>query len=127
MDVLEELAKIIKSLNAIDKYKDSLTDKLSEQDKKLSDLYHYIEDNKLSTSQCYRMIKEIKTQRNIRRKIKCDMTLFSTYDNHINKMLKTDNRNMLLAELHKANNRIHTEYKNRIYTEEEIKELLGVK
>ena len=117
--------KTIKSLNAIDEYKDSLTDKLSEQDKKLSDLYHYIEDNKLSTSQCYRMIKEIKIQRNIRRKIKCDMALFATYDNHINKMLKTDNRNMLLAELNKANNRIHAEYKNRIYTDEELKELIG--
>lgn len=126
MDVLKELTEAIKILNNVEEYKNNLIDRLSEQDKRLSDLYHLIERNKLSTGQCYRVIKEIKTQRVIRRKIKNDISLFNTYDKHINKLLNENNRNMLLAELHKADKRLQTDYKNRIYTEEEINEILGV-
>lgn len=126
MDVLEKLTDSIKILNEVDEYKDSLVDRLSEQDKKLSDLLHYIEKNKLSTAQCYRIVKEIKKQREIRRKIKNDMNILSTYDKHINKLLNTNNRSMLLAELYKVDKRLQAEYKNRLYTEEEINKILGV-
>lgn len=127
MDVIEEISEIISKLNIVDEYKNSLVDMLSEQDKKLSDLYHFIESNKLSTAQCYRIVKEIKKQRLIRRKVKQDISIFATYDKHINKMSNIDNRSMLLSELHKTNKRLQSEYQNRIYTEEEIEEMLGVK
>lgn len=126
MDVLKELTEAIKILNNVEEYKNNLIDRLSEQDKRLSDLYHLIESSKLSTGQCYRVIKEIKTQRVIRRKIKNDISLFNTYDKHINKLLNENNRNMLLAELYKVDKRLQAEYKNRLYTEEEINEILGV-
>lgn len=126
MNVIEELKEAVSIINKVDEYKDSLVDRLSEQDKKLSDLLHYIENNKLSTAQCYRIVKEIKKQREIRRKVKNDMNILSTYDKHINKLLNTNNRSMLLAELYKADKRLQAEYKNRLYTEEEINEILGV-
>jgi hypothetical protein len=126
VELLQKLTDSIQILNDIDEYKDSLLDKLSEQDKKLSDLLHYIENNKLSTAQCYRIVKEIKKQREIRRKVKNDMNILSTYDKHINKLLNTNNRSMLLAELYKVDKRLQAEYKNRLYTEEEINEILGV-
>lgn len=126
MNVLEELKSAINILNKVDEYKDSLVDKLSEQDKRLSDLEHYIEDNKLSTNQCYRMIKEIKKQREIRRKIKNDYTILTNYGNNINKLINHDNRRMLLEKVYKVNKSLETKYKNRIYTEEEINEILGV-
>ncbi len=127
MNVIEELKEAVSIINKVDEYKDSLVDRLSEQDKKLSDLLHYIENNKLSTAQCYRIVKEIKKQREIRRKVKNDMNILSTYDKHINKLLNTNNRSMLLAELYKVDKRLQAEYKNRTYTDEELKELLGVK
>lgn len=126
MNAIEEIKEAISILNKVDEYKDGLVDRLSEQDKKLSDLLHYIENNKLSTAQCYRIVKEIKKQREIRRKVKNDMNILSTYDKHINKLLNTNNRSMLLAELYKADKRLQAEYKNRLYTEEEINEILGV-
>lgn len=126
MELLQKLTDSIQILNDIDEYKDSLLDKLSEQDKKLSDLLHYIEKNKLSTAQCYRIVKEIKKQREIRRKVKNDMNILSTYDKHINKLLNENNRNMLLTELHKTNKKLGIEYNNRMYTEEEINKILGV-
>ena len=127
MNVIEELKEAVSIINKVDEYKDSLVDRLSEQDKKLSDLLHYIENNKLSTAQCYRIVKEIKKQREIRRKVKNDMNILSTYDKHINKLLNKNNRSMLLAELYKVDKRLQAEYKNRTYTDEELKELLGVK
>lgn len=126
MNVLEELKSAINTLNKVDEYKDGLVDKLSEQDKKLSDLEHYIEENKLSTNQCYRMIKEIKKQREIRRKIKNDYTILTNYENNINKLINHDNRRLLLEKVYKINKSLDTKYKNRIYTEEEINEILGV-
>ena len=127
MNVIEELKEAVSIINKVDEYKDSLVDRLSEQDKKLSDLLHYIENNKLSTAQCYRIVKEIKKQREIRRKVKNDMNILSTYDKHINKLLNTNNRSMLLAELYKVDKKLQAEYKNRTYTDEELEELLGVK
>jgi hypothetical protein len=126
VNVLEELKSAINTLNKVDEYKDSLVDKLSEQDKRLSDLEHYIEENKLSTNQCYRMIKEIKKQREIRRKIKNDYTILTNYENNINKLINHDNRRLLLEKAYKVNKSLDTKYKNRIYTEEEINEILGV-
>lgn len=125
-DSLQKLTEAIKLLNEIEEYKNGLFDQLSEQDKKLSDLYHIIENQKLNTAQCYRIVKEIKNQRQIRRKVKNDMALFGTYDKHINKLLNESNRNMLLTELHKTNKKLGAEYSNRIYTEEEINKILGV-
>ena len=127
MNVIEELKEAVSIINKVDEYKDSLVDRLSEQDKKLSDLLHYIENNKLSTAQCYRIVKEIKKQREIRRKVKNDMNILSTYDKHINKLLNTNNRSMLLAELYKVDKRLQAEYKNRTYKDDELEELLGVK
>lgn len=126
MDVLEEIKNAINILNKVDEYKDTLVDKLSEQDKRLSDLEHYIEENKLSTNQCYRMIKEIKKQREIRRKIKNDYTILTNYENNINKLINHDSRRMLLEKVYKANKSLETKYKNRIYTKEDLEELLGV-
>ena len=127
MNVIEELKEAVSIINKVDEYKDSLVDRLSEQDKKLSDLLHYIENNKLSTAQCYSNEKKIKKQREIRRKVKNDMNILSTYDKHINKLLNTNNRSMLLAELYKVDKKLQAEYKNRTYTDEELEELLGVK
>ena len=55
------------------------------------------------------------------------MNILSTYDKHINKLLNTNNRSMLLAELYKVDKKLQAEYKNRTYTDEELEELLGVK
>lgn len=54
------------------------------------------------------------------------MELARTYQTHQNKMISTENRKFLLTELNKTNSRLNQPYKNRIYTEEEIKEMLGV-
>ena len=93
-------------------------------DYRISDLLHFIESEKLDTKACYRIVKELKNVRKDRRKIKNDMELSKTLNLNLNKLLGIENRQFLLAELNKTNNHLNNKYK--IYTEEEIKELIGV-
>lgn len=98
MNVVEEIKEIVAKLDKIDDYNNSLCDKLSVVDSKTQDLLHYIENNKINVLWCYRMLKEIKSLRQERRKIKNDMELLSKYNEHKNKIISKDNRQFLLAE-----------------------------
>ena len=124
-NLLERLNLSFKELNALDEYYKEIPNIQSNIDSKLSDLYHYIENNKLSTNQCYRIVKEIKTIRQQRRKINQDWEMFRVYKANINKIINTDNRSLLFAELKKTEKKLNSIYKNRIYSEEEIKSIIG--
>lgn len=124
MDILEEITKIIEKLNIVDGYCNSLTTDLNELDEKTQDLLHYIENNKISAFSCYRIIKELKGIRQKRRKVKQDIELSKKYQEQKNRLSSFDNRQFLLTELHKKEKQLHTEYKNRRYTEEDIQKIL---
>lgn len=125
MDVLNSIKESISTLNEIEEYHNGLADKLSVVDNKINDLLHYVENNNLKTNECYRMIREIKKQREIRRKIKNDYQLLNCYKSNELKLSNTDNRKMLLSELCKVEKRLNQPYKNRNYTDEELNNILG--
>lgn len=124
MDVIEEITQAIDTLNKIDDYGSTLTDKLSVLDSKEQDLLHYIENNKINILWCYRMIKEIKTIRVERRKIKNDMELMSKFNDVKNRLASKDSRVFILSEIHKKDKQLQTVYKNRQYTEEEMQKII---
>ena len=96
-------------------------------DYRLCDLYHYIENNSLKTNECYRIIKEIKKQREQRRRLKSDYELLKVYKNNIQRFNNENNRKMVIADIHKTKKELGKNYKNRIYSEEELNEILGKK
>lgn len=124
MNLIEELKIIIDKLNEIDNYTQTLGDQLSIEDKKTGDLLHYIENNKLSAFECYRLIKEMKDIRTNRRKIKNDMELTKTFDINKNKLLLKENRTFLINELYKRDKQLKTRYVNRYYQEEDLQMML---
>lgn len=124
MGLIEEIKIAVDKLNEVDDYTTSLADKLSIEDKKTCDLLHYIENNKLTTSECYRIIKEIKSIRIDRRKIKNDMELSTTLNNNKNKLQLKENRIFLMNELYKKNKQLNTKYSNRYYTNEDLQKIL---
>ena len=126
MDIIEEITNISKSLNKIQSYMRNLPSKLEKLNWKLLDLEHLIENNTLSTKECYRVVREIKKIRIQRRQVKNDIELYNTFKDNQSKLITIENRQFLLAELNKTQKSLGTKYKNRIYTEEEIKEMLGV-
>lgn len=124
MDIIEELKLITNKLDELDNYTQTLGDKLSIEDKKTSDLLHYIENNKLSAFECYRLFKEMKDVRIKRRKIKNGMELAKTFDINKNKLLLKENRIFLINELYKRDKQLKTRYVNRYYQEENLQMML---
>lgn len=125
--IKEQVNDAVEILNNLDEYVEMLPAELSQADSAICDLLHLIENNKLKTSQCYRVIQELHRIRVERRRIKNDMEISNTYKLHWQKLLNKDNRAMLITELTKKENHLKVEYNNRIYTEEEIQKLLGEK
>lgn len=70
------------------------------------------------------MIRKIKNVREERRKIKCDMEILRVFNQHINKIIQKENRKLLLAEVNKANKKMCGNYKNRVYTNEELENII---
>jgi hypothetical protein len=124
MDVMDKLTKAIDILNEVDEYASTLNDRLSVLDSKEQDLLHYIENNRINMLWCYFMIKEIKTIRVERRKVKNDMELVSRFNDIKTRITSKDNRRMIVAELHKKLKQLNATYKNRQYTEEDMMNVL---
>lgn len=120
--MLTEIIETLNKLNEIDEYIHSLSERLSTQDSKLSDLYHVLESNNLNASQSCKFVKEMQLVCKERRIIKNDLAISNTYKNHINKLINLDNRKLLITELNKRNKTLQGEYKNRIYTNDELVE-----
>ena len=125
MDIIQAINSAIKLLDDVDNYEQEIPRLQSEVDSRLSDLYHYIENNKLKTNQCYRIVQEIHKLRRERRNINNDHELLRTLKANEQKIINTNNRKMLMAELRKTEKRLNNQYINRVYTEEEIKKIFG--
>lgn len=124
MDVIEEINEVVNRLNKIDEYNSTLADNLSELDCKQQDLLHYIENTKVSVLWVYRMIKELKNVRINRRKVKNDMELLSKFNEQKTKLLSKENRQFMLAEIHKKEKMLGKKYANKQYSEEELQKIL---
>jgi len=126
MDILSTIISAMEQLDDIEKYINTLEDKYIKINQKQQDLLHLIENNKLKTNECYRVIKELHNVRLERRKIKNDMELANTFKLHKTQLLSISNREFLKSLLIKKQEQLVTsKYKNRIYTEDELKEMMG--
>ena len=124
MDVMAKINEAIRLLNSIDEYGSTLVSKLSDLDSKEQDILHYIENNKISVLWCYNVIRKLKDIRIERRKVKNDMELMSKYNDLKNRLSSKDNREFILSQLHVKEKQLNTTYKNRKYSEEDIRNIL---
>ena len=124
MDIIDEVKEIIIKLNELDKYYEELPQLLGVQDSKEQDILHYIEDNKISAFESYRLVKELKKVRYDRRVIKNNYELLQVFNSNKNKIINQSNRQFLLQDMYVKEKRLNAKYKNRQYTEEELKEII---
>ena len=82
MDVIEKINECVKILDEVDEYFKSIPEKQSENDMAISDIYHYIENNQISTKGSYRLIKELKKVRDERRVIKNNYELLQVFNSN---------------------------------------------
>lgn len=125
MEIISKIENIVKELNEVQDYIDSLPNQLSVVDSKRSDLEHGVEFNQMTTKGCYRLVQELKRCAVERRKIKNDMEIGRVLNLNINKIATSSTREFLLHELKKASGKLNQPYKNRVYTEEEMNYFLG--
>lgn len=124
MDVMAKIKEALDILNVIDEYGNSLNGKLSDLNQQQQDILHYIENNKISMLWCYNIVKKIKDIRVERRKIKNDIELITKYNELKNRLSSKDSRAFILTELHKKDKSLQTTYKNRQFSEEDIRDIL---
>ncbi|MCI8346610.1 MAG: hypothetical protein HFJ12_01505 [Bacilli bacterium] len=125
MDIIKNLTKSISLLDEIEEEYETIPKIQSELDLRLSDVYHFIEHNHLNTSQRYRIVSLLRDLLEERRKNKTDWELLRTFKNIENKLSQKDNRKMLIAEIRKKEKLINSDYKYRVYTEEELRKFIG--
>lgn len=126
MNVKEKIIEAVTILDQIEDYDNTLQDSLSDADQRICDIIHFIEYNNLKTNQCYRVVRELHKLRLERRKIKNDIEMCKVLETHKNKLLQKDNRHILLSFVGKTEKSLLTsKYQNRVYTNEELAELIG--
>lgn len=124
--MIDKVIEASKILNDVEEYIDKLPERQSNCDSSLSDLYHFLESNKLNAVQCCAFVKEMQKVCIERRKIKNDYEIGRIYKAHCNRLNAKDSRQLFISELKKTENNLSKKYKNRIYTDEKLKKL-GIK
>lgn len=125
MDIMAKTKEVIDLLDQIEEYGHSLMPKLSELDSKEQDILHYIEANKINMLTCYNIVKKIKDIRVERRKVKNDRELMDKWHDMKTKLISnSNNRQFVLQELYRKDKSLQTTYKNRQYSEEDIRNIL---
>lgn len=128
IDIVKTVTDICKKLDDLDDYIDSLPNLHSEMDMRMSDLYHPIESEALTVTQAKRFTDEIQSVCNNRRLIKNDTAIAKVFKDNESKLLQKGNRQLLLSRLFTLEkNKEKTDYSYRVYTEDEINKLLGVR
>lgn len=118
---LKKLTDTISTLNEIEEYFDTLPQKQSDEDSKISDLLHFIESNTISTSGAYSIVRELKRIQIERRATKQMIELNRVLKDNIGKLNLPSNRQILISLLNQTFKKLLSEYKPRMYTQEELK------
>lgn len=125
-ELVNAIENVITKLSEVEETYNNIPKMQSDIDSKLSDVYHYIENNKLNAPQCCRAIKLIQELRKERRNINNTWELLRIYKNHELKLNNNDNRQLLLSEIKRNEKKLNNStYNNRVYTESELIELIG--
>ena len=123
-DVIEKLNKVVEYLDDIQDIKDSHSAAMQEVEFRISDILHLIELNDIPDSCCKKVIAELKKLREHRRDLKNQYEILKTFETHKEKLLKDNSRFMFSSELGKASKKLNSTYNNRVYTQEELDNLV---
>ena len=122
--IVEKIKDAVKILDEIDEMINSQSTELQTIDLELSDWYHLIENNELSDEASIKVIKRIHDLRKLRRSLNNEHEIENTYLTHKSKMTGNETRQFLANEIYKTVKKLSSEYKNRVITDEDVKNTL---
>lgn len=127
MSVLSNIKEAISLLEENENKCDELNTALSQADRKIDYWLHKIELETIPVTQAYKIIKEIKKQRMLRRQYKNDLEILKVYKENESKMGNSGYRQILLTQVCKTDNKQqNAKYSYDAYTEDELKEIFDV-
>lgn len=127
MDVLDNIKEAIRLIDEAENKAEELNVMYSQADRKIDFWLHRIELENIPVTQAYKIIKEIKKQRQIRRQCKNELELLRVFKDHEGKLCNSGNRQMLLTQMYKTDNRHkNAKYSYDAYSEEEIKDIFDI-
>lgn len=130
MDVLGNIEQAIKLLEEVEEYYGELLGEgglISSCDGKIDYWEHYLEFKPLRPKEVYRIAREIKYQRILRRKYKNDAELIKVYKDNESKMQNNGFRKILLSQIYKTDTKQkNAKYGYDAYTYEERNKILGI-
>lgn len=124
IDVVNNLIQAISILNKTDEYLESLASKLSECDSLISDYEHFIEYTPIEDVDLKKLYSNMRDNFLKRRTIKNDMALRDNYKNLVSRLNNSINREFLIQSMKNAKEKLNTRYRNRVLTDDLIKELM---
>ena len=113
---------LINKIHEVTKLLDEIDDMIKTQPMGLQ-----LVDHKLSDEASIKVVKEIHELRIKRRRLNNEHELENVFQNNKNKLIGNNTRQFLLSEIHSKEKTLHQPYKNRVYKEDEIKELIEPK
>lgn len=125
INIVDSVTNAVSLLNNIEKYMNSLDEALSNCDKLNSDFEHLIENENLeeiNLKALFSKMQELYTQR---RKIKQDKSLAVYFQNNSMKLNSSSNREFLVQGLKTLENKIDTNYNNRVLSDDDIKVIMS--
>lgn len=126
MDVLGNIKEAIRLLDENANAVDELNERRSLADRKIDFWLHTMELTTVPVTEAYKIIKEIKKQRILRRECKNALEIMKVFSDNEGKMCNINNRKLLLAQLYKtAHRHENAKYNYDAYTEEELIEIFG--
>lgn len=125
INIVDSVTNAVSLLNNIEKYMNSLDEALSNCDKLNSDFEHLIENENLeeiNLKALFSKMQELYTQR---RKIKQDKSLAVYFQNNSMKLNSSSNREFLVQGLKTLENKMDTNYNNRVLNDDDIKVIMS--
>ena len=120
VEKIKELVQILDEIDELIQTRDSMQQKI---DLEISDWLHFIENNEIDEEISFKIVSKIHELRKERRSLSNEMAIEQTYKNNASKVMGNNTRQFLLSEINKTVKQLDNEYKNRIITEEDIKNL----
>ena len=122
--IYQKICQVVSLLDEIDKMIEELPTEQQKTDWEISDWLHYIETNDLDEQASVKIINKIKSLRKIRRTLNNERAIEDAYKNNASKMMGNNTRQFLIQEINKTMKQLNCEYKNRVLTDDDIKNIL---
>jgi len=132
-ELVLKIKTAIDALNDVEKYMDDMPTKQQDIDFRLSDLDHFIQNNKRFIKEngkvkgLHMLLERIGDDRITRENYNIEFEIKKAFNTHRMKLSCPSARELFMREIYKAEKSRNNQYRYRVYNEEDLKEIVQKK